>query len=509
MALVLGPVVGPFHGPQQKRADKLPLAAGRACRQNLLDDLRISRHQTRLHGPFEPIEFLEHGNERAQGIGGRRFVDAVQAGKAAPLQVAGHRLVGQDHGLLHQARGIGLATQRDVGRPSLRIEDHLGLGRGEVDAAGPGAGRLPGAGEPRAFHEPPGNIAPRGDGGLVVDEDVVGLAVGKARVRADEGRVQREAHELSLIVQEQVGRHGTPLGAGRERAQLVGKSRGQHGDDAVGQIHARGAPTRVQIDRGAPGHVVAHVGDVHAEPPQPLFLQIIQGQRIVEIFGVGRIDGEGEAVAQVAVAGGQGPLRIQGRRGRISQSPLREHRLQLVAADDEVDAGPRRVGGIGEHLFHKARGGAAARRELGDAHAHERPVGHLGRLGAHGEHVVGNARIGRDHHSEGLGHLVAPHQRVVGPIDHREHPGGGTTRHIPVVIRDSPPLRCPGPQRRDFHQIAVERAGEARGGDEVLPLGRLHETEAAGAHGENAPGIRLGAAARVLPVTAHPISLPL
>ena len=51
---------------------KAAIAAGGDIAWRLVECSRLPRPpeagQTRLHGPFEPIEFLEHGNERAQGI---------------------------------------------------------------------------------------------------------------------------------------------------------------------------------------------------------------------------------------------------------------------------------------------------------------------------------------------------------------------------------------------------------------------------------------------------------
>ena len=47
---------------------------------------------------------------------------------------------------------------------------------------------------------------------------------------------------------------------------------------------------------------MAHVGDMHAHLPEAV-LQLLDGQRVVEVLGVLRVDGARERVAEVLALG--------------------------------------------------------------------------------------------------------------------------------------------------------------------------------------------------------------
>ncbi len=121
---------------------------------------------------------------------------------------------------------------------------------------------------------------------------------------------------------------------------------------------------------------------MHPEPPQPLVLQIVQRQRVVEVLGVGGIDGEHEALRQIAIARDERPFRIQHGRSSLGKRSVREHRLQFVARHNEIHSHPHLVGRIGDNLLDMPRSRALARGKLGDAHAHEGPVGNIRIVGA-------------------------------------------------------------------------------------------------------------------------------
>ena len=97
-------------------------------------------------------------------------------------------------------------------------------------------------------------------------------------------------------------REREPVLAGVERADAVGELLGQHRQHAVDEVDARRAQPRLVVDRRVPRHVVAHVGDVHAEKHAPV-LGALDADRVVEVARVDRVDGEGEAVADVSAVG--------------------------------------------------------------------------------------------------------------------------------------------------------------------------------------------------------------
>ena len=230
----------------------------------------------------------------------------------------------------------------------------------------------------------------------------------------------------------------------------------------------------------------------------------MQRQGVIEVAGVGGVDGEREALPQVAVALGERARLVQHGGTRLGERAVRERRLQLVARHDEVHAHPL-VARPPDDLLHHAGCCGVARGERGDANAHERAVRHVRMVGAHGEDVVGYARILGHHHAEGLGHLVAAHKRVVRAVDDAQHPRGrlvaraGST--LMRLARDA--LAARGRQRRHLHQVAVEGAGHLRRGNEVGALGRLHEAEAAAVDGQHAARVAAGAASRMRPLARH------
>ena len=477
-------------------------------------------------------------------------MNAEQPGRSRVAQVRGHRLVREDHRFFHERGRVGLATQVHPRGPPLGIEANASLHRVEVEPARALARRLPRLRDAGELPQPPSDIllkarrlggadgtdadVPKRLGGIGAREHPPRLVVGEPRIGADERRVQLEGHEPRRLVQVEVERHRAAHRAGPKRAQVARKLLGQHRDHAVRQVHARRPPPRIHIERGAPRHVVRHVGDVHPEPPphrrgraplhEPhagrrpsparwlprrvgedarLFRMRADGKharrlaafrsdgiqryRVVEIPRIDRIDGEREALPQIAVPFGQGAARIELSRARLGKRTLGERRLQLVARDDHVDGSARLVGAA-KHLLHDAGGCGVARRERRDAHAHERSVLDVGIVCAHGEHVVGNARILGHDHAERVGHLVAPYEHIVRTVENAHDARGRTLLRASAprsraAVRARPaPSKTPIRQRRQLHEIAVERARHSRFGNEERALGRLNEAEAARAH---------------------------
>ena len=137
-----------------------------------------------------------------------------------------------------------------------------------------------------------------------------------------------------------------------------------------------------------------------------------------------------------------------------------------------------------------------ARRVRRHAHAHERPIGHIGEIGAHGENVVGDVAVFGHHHAERLGHLIAAHHRIVRAVDDAQNARSG-------ALFGSTFLRTARRKRRNFHQIAVERSCHFRFGNEVFAFGRTHETERAAVHRQHAMRVCARSAARMLARAPH------
>ena len=144
-------------------------------------------------------------------------------------------------------------------------------------------------------------------------------------------------------------KHGVrqPVLAGLERADAVAQTLGQHGDHAVGEIHAVAPVVRLAVQRATRRHVVAHVGDVDPEPP-PAVGQGRDLDGVVEIARVVRVNREDEFFAQVFAAR---DLRFVGLGGNLLgglHDGLGKFLRQVILADDRESmstpafaAGPR------------------------------------------------------------------------------------------------------------------------------------------------------------------------
>jgi hypothetical protein len=128
---------------------------------------------------------------------------------------------------------------------------------------------------------------------------------------------------------------------GSKRTQMIGQILRQHRNDAIGEIHRRGASARLQVQLAAEAHVIADIGNGDDDPPAAAALRLgIHG--IVEILGVGAVDGHQRRVAQVLAALPVGRLHFRrkaiGRSGHFGRKRLR----QVMPQDREAR---RKVGG--------------------------------------------------------------------------------------------------------------------------------------------------------------------
>ncbi len=137
--------------------------------------------------------------------------------------------------------------------------------------------------------------------GLVAVEHALDLTVVEAPVGAHRRGKELGALHDSVVIEPDVDREREAVLARVERADLVGQLLGQHGQHPVDQVDARRALTGLGVDRRVPRHVVTHVGDVHAQPHEPV--DPVDRDRVVEVPRIHRVDGEGEPIAHVSALG--------------------------------------------------------------------------------------------------------------------------------------------------------------------------------------------------------------
>ena len=220
----------------------------------------------------------------------------------------------------------------------------------------------------------------RGDLRIAVGEDRADVGVGHARVAVDDAVVQLVAHDRAAPIDVHHARLHQPVDVRVQAAQAGGEFRRKHVDGAVGEVDRGGALVGLDVERAALGHVVRHVGDVHAEA-EAAVLQPLQRDRVVEVARVLAVDRDGELRAEIGPAA---DVAIS----HLGAEPLRlVHRLVAVLvgdaelADDDLVVHARLVD-VAQHFEdppeRPARGGRPPR-DLDDDHVRRLRLGLLAR----------------------------------------------------------------------------------------------------------------------------------
>ena len=133
-------------------------------------------------------------------------------------------------------------------------------------------------------------------------DDALRLVVVKAAVAADDRVADVVFLDLGIGGHLEDDRVGELVLVGTQRADVVAQPLGQHRDGAVHQIDRRGTLAGLAVDDGVGGDIVGHIGDVYANLPVAI-LELLYRQGVVEVLGIGRVDGERGHPAHVAAAG--------------------------------------------------------------------------------------------------------------------------------------------------------------------------------------------------------------
>ena len=173
------------------------------------------------------------------------------------------------------------------------------------------------------------------------------LLVGQPLRAADDGFREARGHDFSSLRDLGENREGQPLDLWFEAANPVAQRLGQHGNHAVGEIHAVASRLRLTVQSGLGLHIVRHIRNVDAN--QPTRRRGFDIDRVVEILRVVGIDGENKMLAQILAP--RGFLRIDLRchaLGLASHLVGKFHGQTVLANDREhVHSG---LAGRPEHL---------------------------------------------------------------------------------------------------------------------------------------------------------------
>ena len=204
----------------------------------------------------------------------------------------GHRAVGQQHEFLDELVGVLALLEIHGEGLALLVDLEAHLRAVEVHAARLEAFGAQDFGEAVQLAQLFGVVA------VLAFEDFLHLFVAVAAVAARHRVGQMPVLHLAFFVDFKHDAVGQLVFVGAQRADEVAEPFGQHRHGAVHQIDARGALLRLAVDDAPFRHVGAHVGDVHAHFPQ-VFPDLADGERVVEVLGVARVDGEGEHLAHI------------------------------------------------------------------------------------------------------------------------------------------------------------------------------------------------------------------
>ena len=133
-------------------------------------------------------------------------------------------------------------------------------------------------------------------------DDGLGALVGEAVVGLDDRPAEPGIDDLRERGDLEHGGEGELLLVRTQGAQFVGEFLRQHGHGPVHQINGCPAGLGLHVHRSSRLDVVGNVGDMDAHLVVAV-VQLAEGQGVVEVLRIGRVDGEGQDLAEVLAAG--------------------------------------------------------------------------------------------------------------------------------------------------------------------------------------------------------------
>jgi hypothetical protein len=407
-------------------------------------------------------------------------VDAVDEGEALLLAPARDRFVGQDHELLDEpvAGQPRAVVQADRVAGGVQLDDRLG----EVEVDGPPLHPAPG----EQFGDL-GHLQQVGDYLLVLHlrgrspplDDRLGMLVSQAGLRVDDRVGQFGLQRPALGVQADDAGEGQAVLVWAQGAGLVGEGLREHGDHPSDQVDAGPPFPRFGVEGRVGPHVVGDVGDVH--PHRPAVVVTLDADGVIEVLGVGRVDGDDRLLPQVPTGGddlGQG---FRTHPGRLGFDLGGEVLGQSGPADEGggLDLG---VVGVPQHLGHLPPGTAVLVPPALDPHDHQVVVLGLDHRGGIDQDVGFDLGVLGHHEPAGAVPHQITDQRLVGvPQDALDPalqpllPAGDDLHLDPVAVQG--PLGGVGPHEDvlvppfGLHEEVVVAGGRDDAGDHVETLG--------------------------------------
>ena len=246
----------------------------------------------------------------------------------------GGRLIGNQHHFLDQALRFALHTRLNIGSAPLFVNKNLCLCRGKVERSAfsaPGrknSGELPQEGQ--FVEDLPVFVKQR----LIALplKNPVDLAVNALDPRADYAFFKAEFPDFPLLIQRNKGRKSKPVLLRIKGAGAVGKGGRKHRNNRVGIID-RSTPGKCRLVKQAfRCDIIADISNMH--PQLPAACGAFDRNRIVDILGIGSVDGKNRDTAQVEPARHLFFHRLRSRLLRLVQHPGGEFPLNPGRIED-------------------------------------------------------------------------------------------------------------------------------------------------------------------------------
>ena len=137
---------------------------------------------------------------------------------------------------------------------------------------------------------------------VVLFEQVLHFLIDETAVALYDGVDNAMVEHVGILIHLEDDGEAEFLLVGTERADEVAESLGKHRYCAVHEIDGGASLLCFLVDDGAFEHIVRHIGNVDTHFPHA-FLDRADGDGIVEVLGIARVDGEGEHIAEVLALG--------------------------------------------------------------------------------------------------------------------------------------------------------------------------------------------------------------
>ena len=131
---------------------------------------------------------------------------------------------------------------------------------------------------------------------------LLGFFISKTAVGAYDGAGDMRFQYFPVIIEFKNDRETELFFVRSQGTDLIAKSLGKHGNRPVDQIDRCTALVGFPVDRTSRLDIMCYVGYMHADFPFPVG-QSAQGKGVVEVFGIGRVDGKCRYVAKIFTAG--------------------------------------------------------------------------------------------------------------------------------------------------------------------------------------------------------------